>query len=117
MSSTKDMVSKGGQSYLLPKDSQAVGVWVKNAGGDVHAYIMHNSVVIGTNISYKDKVEFSDMALIASQEEGLRLQYAQDGKPVNVAVSEETWKQAILAMLVDLKDKAIAASSSKEVTI
>jgi len=69
----------------VPMDkSKSYGAWVSHNQGDVHVYVMNGSVVIGTNISYKDKIEFSDIALIASDDEGLRLQFANGTEVANV---------------------------------
>lgn len=105
----------GEATFNLPKNSDAVGVWVRHGKGDVHNYIMGDAVVIGTNVNYQDNIQFSDMALIASKKDGLSFQYAtENGEPEIIAVSEDTFKAAILGMLTTLKEKAIKFGTPKK---
>lgn len=94
---------------VKPQDT-ITGVWVSHKDGDVHNYIHYDgSLVIGWNKSYKDKVDFSDLALVAEPGvDQLWLQYAGDnGNPQSVKVSGDTWVDAIHGMLEGLKAKAL----------
>jgi len=84
------------------------GVWAGCHEGDVHNYVTPDgAVVIGWNKNYKDKIEFSDLALICEDDE-FRLQYADaNGNPQTIGVSEKTWAEAILHMLEGIKAKAL----------
>jgi len=93
----------------MPEGKYSMGVWVSHEQGDVHNYFWRdNQAVIGWNKSYKDKVDFSDLALVVDKDAKISLQFdAGDGKPVHVKVSEKTWAEAVLAMLEGLKAKAV----------
>lgn len=53
-------------THNVESQKHITGVWVSHKDGDVHNYIcLDGSLVIGWNKSYKDKVEFSDLALVA----------------------------------------------------
>ena len=105
------MVTVNGLTTSYPK-IEVFGAWIQNGpvqdqkDGDVHCYVSgyQKAVVIGMNRSYKDRIEYSDMALVVSEQEGLKFQYADaEGKSHHAEVSPEAWKAAILEMLEKLK--------------
>ena len=69
----------------LPKQkTKQYGVWLSNEDkqGDVHIRLNKTEgIVIGENLSYTDKINYSDIALVLS-EDGLRVQYEENGEPV-----------------------------------
>lgn len=68
-------------THAVKEQENITGVWAPFKDGDVHNYIcLDGSLVIGWNKSYRDKVDFSDLALIAKPGvDRLRLQYAGPG--------------------------------------
>lgn len=96
----------GSVSLNVPeKRGESYGAWITHGNGDVHCYIMNGSAVIGTNKDHKDKVDFSDMALVVNKDE-INFQYADDaGKPHHAKVTADQWKEAVLNMLHGLKLK------------
>ena len=96
-------------THTVEPQKSITGVWATYKEGDVHNYIcLDGALVIGWNKSYRDAVEFSDLALVAEPKSGMRLQYADaNGNCQSVNVSEETWAKSIHTMLEGLKAKAL----------
>lgn len=94
---------------MLPKQGgECYGVWIGRGKGDVHIYAMGGlGAVIGTNKNYKDKIEFSDMALCMAENGALTFQYANDaGQPVYATLTPDDVSSAMMHMLNTLKAKA-----------
>ena len=88
--------------------SEMPGAWIKHHAGDVHVYVNKQSsqVVIGTNKSYKDKINFTDLALVIGKDK-CHLQYEKDGNPMEVDISVDVVKECILTMLSYIKAKVV----------
>lgn len=99
-------------SSLLPGGEAVFGSWVQDQqrDGDVAIYAHRHGTVIAQNVSYRDKIEFSDLAIILAPDETARVQWADDdGKAQSAAITPE----ALRAMLLDLLRKAKALASGK----
>lgn len=95
----------------LPKGGETFGAWLGVDDGDVHCYSQKQWTVIGTNKNYKDKIEFSDMALAFTADGKLTFQYAaKDGTAKQCELSEAVVAAAITQMLQVLKVEAILSA-------
>jgi hypothetical protein len=92
--------------------SDVNGVWLtqdSRAGSDVHIYTSKtlDGVVVGQNKNYKDKVDFSDLALLLKKDK-VELQYADEkGEPKFVEVNSSDVRDGLIYFLETLKEKAV----------
>ena len=99
-------------SSLLPAGEAVFGSWIQDRqrDGDVAIYAHQHGTVIAQNVSYKDAIEFSDMAIILAPDETARVQWADDdGKAQSATIAPEVLR----SMLLDLLRKAKALASGK----
>lgn len=94
----------------LPQDNEVHGTWIsRNQGddkGDVHVYVSKYGAVIGQNFKYRDKIDFSDMALSLGKGKAT-FQYADEvGNAVVVDLPAPVVSAAILKFLGDLQATA-----------
>lgn len=80
------------------------GVWITIPGhGDVHVYQENKSFVLGTNSNYKDKIDFSDIA-VKLEDGKILIQYADEkGEPVHKDLPVNVFVEEYLAFLNKLK--------------